>query len=432
MIFVWLNRFACLGLAIFAFFSLLKTAPAHLAIALALPATLIAMWRERRLPWSPATWLTLALALWLLLRYALQVTAGWVEPGLYDQKAVFIDWFFVLVFAMLAALPTRDRVARVHQLWLLAGAGFLVGIVGYLWTKGFMALWSDERLRFHLDRPLGIGLYAGCLAIALLGTTRQWWRVAGPWRWPVRIGAMATIALFVQVVISTQNRSNMLGVVVLLACLLIYALMRAYRSPHPRRRRRILALSAAGLITTVLIVGANLEAITGRFMQERRAMLTAVESGLQNAPAASVTVRLRLWQYVLERFPEHPFIGHGFGDLRDVIDRDLRPRGGLLQGERYDHVHNSYLQTLWTQGLIGVALWGALSVALIAGAVRAGRRNRRVGALLPAMWGILIYTAVWAAFDYRLSHPDMRFFTIVLLLSLRLMGQADEAGRTDP
>jgi O-antigen ligase len=411
------------GLVLFALFSLFKTAPGHIGIALALPAGLLGLWQQRRAPASAAGWLALALALWLCLRYGLQVVAGQVETGLYDQQAVFIDWAFVPLFALLAAVPGGDRLARLRWLWLLAGAGFLVGVLTYLWGKGFAALWSGERLRFHLDRALGIGLYAGCLAIALIATAQLWWRRPGPWRWPVRIGAMLLIALFLQVVVSTQNRSNLLGAAVLIACATGYWLLHALRHGEARMRRRLLAGGLLALLLTATGIGINREAITARFMHEQAAVEAVLENGLEEAPAASATVRLRLWQYVFERVPDAPLIGHGFGDLRDVIDRDVRPRGGLLPSERYDHVHNSYLQTLWTQGLIGVALWAALSLALIADAVRAGRRDPRVRALLPAMWGVLIYTAVWAAFDYRLSHPDMRFFSLLLLLSLRLMGQ---------
>jgi O-antigen ligase len=431
MIVTWLNRIGVFGLGLFALFSLFKTAPAHIGIALALPAAFVGAWQLRRQRWSSATRITLVLATWLCLRFALQGWGGMVETGLYDQKAVFIDWLFVPMFALLAAVPTDDPVARLRTLWLLAGAGFLVGILSFLWSTGFLALWSGKRLAFHLDRALGIGLYAGCLAIALIATARLWWRHQGALRWPLRILGIALIGLFLQVVISTQNRSNMLGFGVLIICAAGYWLIHILRHDDARAKRRLLVVGVVAAVVAGAAITMNFGAISARFVMERKAMTAVLDKGLENAPAASVTVRLRLWQYVLERFPDAPVIGHGFGDLRDVIDRDLRPRGGLIASERYDHVHSSYFQTLWTQGLVGIALWSALSLILILDAVRAARHNRRVSALMPAMWGILIYTAVWAAFDYRLSHPDMRFFTLLLLLSLRLMGQAGSPSTRD-
>lgn len=431
MIVTWLNRIGVLGLTLFALFSLFKTAPAHIGIALALPAAFIGAWQQRRSPWSSATRASVVLAAWLCLRFALQRWGGMVEPGLYDQQAVFIDWLFVPMFALLAAIPCDEPLARMRTLWLLAGAGFLVGILSFLWSEGFLSLWAGKRLAFHLDRALGIGLYAGCLAIALIASAPLWWRRHGVLRWPLRILAVALIGLFLQVVISTQNRSNVLGFAVLIACAAAYWLIHTLRHHDARVRRRLFAAGAAAVMVTAATISMNFGAISARFVKERAAMSAVLDKGLEHAPAASVTVRLRLWQYVLERFPDAPIIGHGFGDLRDVIDRDVRPHGGLIASERYDHVHNSYFQTLWTQGLVGIALWSALSLILIVDAVRAARHNRQVRALMPAMWGILIYTAVWAAFDYRLSHPDMRFFTLLLLLSLRLMGQAGRPSTRD-
>lgn len=49
--------------------------------------------------------------------------------------------------------------------------------------------------------------------------------------------------------------------------------------------------------------------------------------------------------------------------------------------------------------------------------------------MVPAMWAILAFTAIWSFFDFRLSHPDMRFFTILMLLSLRLLGRSDDASQ---
>jgi len=421
---VWLNRIGGIGLALFALFSLLKTAPAHIGIALALPAAFVGAWHLRRAPWSNATRITVAVAAWLCLRFALQRWGGMVEHGLYDQQAVFIDWLFVPVFALLAAIPTDDPITRLHRLWLLAGAGFVMGVATFLWSQGFFSLWSGKRLAFHLDRALGVGLYAGCLAIALIATASLWWRRSAPLCWPRRLLTISMIGLLLQVVISTQNRSNILGFAIVIVCAVVYGLLHTLRHHDAGARRRLVTAGAVVLVLAVATISMNFGAISARFVLERAAMTSVINNGLDTAPAASVTVRLRLWQYVLERFPDAPIIGHGFGDLRDVIDRDLRPRGGLIPSERYDHVHNSYFQTLWTQGLLGVVFWAALSIILVADAMRAARHNRRVRALLPAMWGILIYTGVWAAFDYRLSHPDMRFFTLLLLLSLRLMGQA--------
>ena len=424
-----IHRIGVFGLGLFALTSVWKTAPGHIGIALCLPAVALALWQRRRLPWDAASALTALVALWLCARYALQTWGGLAEPGLLTPKEVFIDWLFVPMFALLAILPCEDPVRRLRRLWMLAMLGFTFGVISYLWQRGLGVLWSGERLGFHLNRALGVGLYAGAFAVALIATARIWWSVAGTLRWPARITGVALIALNLEVLLTTQNRSTYLALAIVAAGAVAIAVWRTLRNRNARPGQRRLALGLIGALLAGLLLAGNLDAVQQRIEAERTTIETVLTDGLDAAPAASVTVRLRLWRYVLQRFPDAPWIGHGFGDVKDIIDRDVRPVAALNEGERYDQVHNSYLQTLWGQGLIGTALWLALSLVLIRDAVRAARSDRQRQMLLPAMWAVLAFTAVWAMFDYRLSHPDMRFFSILLLLSLRLLGQRESTGR---
>lgn len=425
----WLHRIGVFGLGLFALTSVWKTAPGHIGIALCLPAVALALWQRRHLPWDAASALTALVALWLCARYALQTWGGMAEPGLLTPKEVFIDWLFVPMFALLAILPCDDPVRRLRRLWMLAMLGFTFGVISFLWQRGLGVLWSGERLGFHLNRALGVGLYAGAFAVALIATARIWWSVAGTLRWPARITGVALIALNLEVLLTTQNRSTYLALAIVAAGAVAITVWRTLHNRNARPGQRRLALGLIGALLAGLLLAGNLDAVQQRIEAERATIETVLTEGLDAAPAASVTVRLRLWRYVLQRFPDAPLIGHGFGDVKDIIDRDVRPVAALNEGERYDQVHNSYLQTLWGQGLIGTALWLALSLVLIRDAVRAARSDRQRQMLLPAMWAVLAFTAVWAMFDYRLSHPDMRFFSILLLLSLRLLGQRESTGR---
>ncbi len=414
-----LERLAVAGLSLLAIASVYRTAPAYIGLGLCLPGALAACWDARTQKPDTVVILVAALVAWLSLRLALQLGAGIGTPGLVDPADDVRNWLYILVFAPLAALPCADPVARVRLLWLLAMAGFCAGIASFLAFSGVGALWSGERLGFHLNRPLGVGLYAGCFAIMLLFTARLWWNAGGRWRWPLRFGAIALIALFVQVVVGAQNRSNYLGalaVLVFAAASAIAQLLRRERHPG-----HIAAAVVLGFALLTAVTMPNLDTIAQRSAAERSALSSVLNAGLADAPVASVTVRLRLWQFALARFPQAPLLGHGFGDLSPVIDRELRPQGGLNELESYDHMHSVYLQLLWSQGTIGFALWAALVCLLALHAARAARERPERQALMPAMWATLIFIAVWAAFDYRQSHPDMRFFTILVLLSMRLL-----------
>jgi O-antigen ligase len=411
------------GLYLLAFASLVATAPAHLGAALALPAALASLAARRRQPWDGVAGLTAALAAWLLLRYTLQ-TGGLGEAGLLKPEAALVDWLFPLLFAPFALIAAEDRLRHLARLWLLALAGCTAGVAAYLLERGPAVLWSGARLGFHLDRPLGIGLYAGCFVVLLLGTGRLWWQAPGPWRWPARAGGLALLALYVQVLITAQSRSTYLALVAALAVLGTGALLlRRHRGGH-QGWAGAARMAGLGVVLLAALVVANRGVIGERLAAEREVVSTLDRQGLEAAPASSITTRLRLWHFALDSFPEAPWIGHGLGSLVEVVSDRLGGRTTLMEGERYDHLHNSYLQLLWSQGLVGLALWGGLLIALLRDAVRAAGSDPRVRALLPAVGGGVTFVALWACFDYRLSHIDTRMFTLLALLSLRQLGVA--------
>lgn len=426
------GRSGVLGLWLFAVFSTWRTAPAYIGLALCIPSMLVMAWQQRGKQLDSATLLCIALVLWLSGRYALQ---QWMEigtPGLLDSAGDFRSWVLILLFAPLATLCRRPAAHHVRNLWILSMAGFSIGTLGYLYENGLDILWSGHRLGFHLNRPLGAGLYAGCFALALALTVGQWWGSmrCGNMTIARRIIGIGLIALFVTVVIAAQNRSTYLAAVVVALSSAAILFARLIRSRQGMKGKVTVAATVASIALLSIVAASNLDLFRERSAIDQDAVAATIRKGLDEAPITAATIRLRLWQFSIENLNNAPLIGHGFGDLSEVIDQRLRPQGGLSDVERYDHLHNGYLQTIWSQGLVGLLLWTALIAVLVRDALRAAKQQPERAALVPAMWTILAFTAIWAFFDFRLSHPDMRFFTILMLLSLRLLGRTDDASRT--
>lgn len=421
------------ALLLFALASVWQTAPANLGLGFALLAAGFALrqhWQKGDRP-DAVGYAAILLMVWLSLRIVLQ-GFGLADAALVRPAAGYVDWLAPLSFVLLASLMSPAHWRRwLCLLWLLALAGCTIGVLGFLLAKGPMILWSDQRLGFHLNRALGIGLYAGVFLILLVASARYWWQVASPWRWPVRVLALALILLYGQVQFSAQNRSTWLALLIVVLVALPWWGWRMRRSNALGWQRLVLLSLVIGGILVMAGI-ANRNALQARLGAEHDVVRTISETGLSSTSYSSISARLRLWQFVLTRWPDARWMGHGFGGMQETVDAFGRGIAHRPDEERFDHVHNSYLQTLWTQGVIGVALWTALIVLLLRDVHRAARFNAEVRALLPALWAALGFVALWACFDYRLSHPDMRCFSILLLLSLRLLGQAGTEGSTAP
>lgn len=421
-------RLLTLGLGVMALASVAKTAPAFIGISIALLAVLIGLVSGYRPRWDSVEIVVAIIALWLTARLLLQ-HFGVGEPALLRPWRDFTDWAWLLTFVALGA-HRGDPIRRVRLLWLLAMGGFALSVGGYFAAHGFGPLLAGERLGFHLRRPLGVGLYAGAFFLMLLFTATQWWTIRGPLRLPARVAGTAMMLLSLLVLVAAQNRSTWLGLAVVGAAASVGIAARAVKAnPDPLRRLSAVSLGLLLLVGIGLLVKVPLETRTS---VETQALTTLLTEGLADTPATPITVRLRLWTFVLTQFPRAPLLGHGFGKLEQVLERELRQGAPLQQDERQDHVHSTYLQVLYGQGLIGSALWGALIVVLLRDLTRAARRDAEVRRLLPAIWAVLTFTGVWALTDYRLSHPDMLFFSILLLLSLRLLGRSNHASQPIP
>lgn len=421
----WLDRIGAAGLFIFALATVFKTAPGHYGLALALPAGLAALARAGRAGWDTTARLTAVLALALTVRYALQ-RSGFGAPGLVDPAGGFLDWLLPLLFLPLAAMPAAQGLGRLAALWLLALLGHMAGVLGFLHERGVAVLWSGERLGFHLERPLGVGLYAGAFLLLLLATGKHWWNKPGPWQWPIRGLGAALLAMQFQILLAAQNRTTYLALPLALAVVAATVLICARSRPGFSLRQTLLAW---GLVLALGggLLAANHDMVDNRLAAEHETVTTLQQEGLEAAPITSITIRLRLWRHALRDLAEAPLLGHGFGGIHGLADEDPSGRDAPPGKGRYDHFHNSYIQLLWSQGLIGAVLWGALIFLLVRDVARQAHRSEAVRELLPAVAGMLAFVAIWGCFAYRLPHPDMRFFTILLLLSLRLLGQAPRA-----
>jgi O-antigen ligase len=102
-----------------------------------------------------------------------------------------------------------------------------------------------------------------------------------------------------------------------------------------RRRGKVLIVSAAGLVLAAFsgLIAAYFQVYTN--------------SGNQ---AETLTGRIGIWAYILDRALERPWFGHGFDSVWKVV-----PPFGLDQFEAW-HAHNELLQQFYAYGVVGIIL----------------------------------------------------------------------------
>jgi O-antigen ligase len=102
-----------------------------------------------------------------------------------------------------------------------------------------------------------------------------------------------------------------------------------------RRRSKVLIVTAAGLV---------LAAFSG--------LIAAYYQVYTNSgnPAETLTGRIGIWAFILDRALERPWFGHGFDSVWKVI-----PPFGFDQFETW-HAHNELLQQFYAYGVVGIVL----------------------------------------------------------------------------
>jgi O-antigen ligase len=135
-------------------------------------------------------------------------------------------------------------------------------------------------------------------------------------------------------------------------------------------------------------------------------------------PRTSVGYRLDVQVFGLQRWLERPWLGWGAGASEYLISHSNNPRllhpskGGSL--DWMDHLHNSYLETLASFGIVGTGLLAAAGGLLIRGLIQSYRAGRVPLDYFLFLLGGLLMTAVWSLFDFRLLHGEWRAYWLLL------------------
>lgn len=315
------------------------------------------------------------------------------------------NWYVAaLIFVIFATTLRTERDVRLVVAAFVFGAVMSVSIG--LAATGLQpvdsaietATHTEGRLKGGSSDPnyLAAGIVPAIVLAAGLATTTR----SALWRWAIGM-AVAVLAIGLA---ATQSRGGFLALIAAAAAALVLV-----------RRHRMQIL--AGLALLAGFVALMLATTPGAW--ER---VTRMDGGGNG--------RSDLWTVAWRVGQEHPVTGVGISDFAAEAHRYVRRPGQLTEAaqivDRPHVAHNTYLQVLTELGVVGLALFVALLLALLTITYRAARDLSARGqpALASLASALFVAQLAWLVALFFISAAGDRRLWVLLALGAVLRGLA--------
>jgi len=320
---------------------------------------------------------------------------------------------FLFAAPFVTYLAFRD--GRTRELGLrVFGVGVLGAVLIGLWeTSGAIAVGAFPT-EYRPDGTLGHYMtYAGALmlAIPLLLTLREGW--VGVWHRILAAGALMLVGL-------TMTRSAWIG------CLVGYSVYFGCRfvrgtGPQAASRRGGRVFAGVSLTIAIILAATLMLSLAGpELLYERGASIFSLDNPTNLDRLAMAATGLRI-------IAAQPLLGVGPGLMERVYPAW---RVDWAVKESNPHLHNDLLQIGAERGLLGLATWTWLMIAIAVGAWRVLRYAGafgKGGAEARAALGCLAAFLTMGLFEYNFSDSEV---LLILLFAVTLpFAASDDIGR---
>ncbi|MBC6441175.1 MAG: O-antigen ligase family protein [Rhodospirillales bacterium] len=338
-----------------------------------------------------AVWLTLAI--WLVAVFA--------SPDIAESARIWLRMVALLMLATVFGVILRERpdLNRLVHRALVAGGCVCValGLVAVLVTPELFASLRGYGDDLHVHNiAAGVLKHYGT-AVACMMPVVLWagWREGVPRGGPWRLAAIVFQVLAVALLFTLNNRSGLgaggLGLGVMGAWL-------------AWRQLGLKGLLAVACIPAVLIVAVMLDSVRNNQIEP----VLGLPLWLIDAH------RQAIWAFALSQFGDNPLFGLGINML-PTVDGATQIVEGSTAEILPSHPHNAAIEVLVETGAVGFAAMAATLVLLLAGGLRALRRQDAAGAALlglsVAFWfaSLLSYSfwSLWWQATYVLLLPPV-------------------------
>ena len=334
-----------------------------------------------------------------------------------DPHAAAVAWlkgaaYFCVFILTLLLVNSRSRVKKLAYVWVFAGLALSVyGVLMHLAEVthiyfdtpiahgGSASATYANRNHFagYLEMVLaiGIGLLIASLKEGRHETWKQFFRGLIELVFSPKIRLRLYLSVMVIALVSTHSR---MGNTAFFSSLLIAGAIGLAMSRHATRSTVILLVS---------LIAIDLFIVGSWFGVEKLAQR------LEQTTLQDVEERQDPSQFALQQIRHYPVFGSGAGSFYTVFPRYR----GAGVAAYFEYAHNDYAQLTAENGLIGIALLGAIVVVSLLVALRAQWQRRdplmrgMAFASIMGVTAILIHSSV----DFNLQIPANAMMFVVLL-----------------
>ncbi len=341
---------------------------------------------------SPVVWTMAGYFAWLFC------TSIWsINPTLTIYKLVVVALFSA------AALGISRHLTLLELTQMLSGACLVMMIVGVIAEMALGTFNPIGEYRFTgTTHPNTEATYASIVCLSA-------WTYAGENRKRRWLSAGAFSLAFILLIL-TKSRTS------LAAMLIALVAMQALRLRGGKRLMFLTAiLLASGIgLTTISFVG----------RQFQNDLSSAAAMG-RTEDLGSLTGRLPLWEFLLEKVNDSPLIGQGYLAFWD--SERIEFLSDLFNWE-IPHGHNMYIDVLLDGGLVGLLLFVSMYLVGIVVSARYYLRTGEPGATI--LFGILVFAAIHGCTESLFKM--FGFSSFVMISMLLRMAWVDPSRRDDP
>lgn len=273
-------------------------------------------------------------------------------------------------------------IARPYR-WVLLMLS-VVGLAGYLVTTIGDSYWprafAGQRTDFGIHNAQHTAMFFGAALIGIACFIARMVKASSPpWRGALIFIVVISFAIVAFGFFATQTRAAWLGILLAYIIGLVTLARLTRRKCDPQRGKRLrktIFVLTLFLLLGILLAGLNApERMNAPFGNQSLSVDQYITLPDYNSdPRTSHGVRLLSWRLALEWLKERPLMGWGPGSAEDLIDQSDRFSDSFK--EHFGHLHNSFIESLVANGLVGSAILLAMLIWVGRATVIAHRKAR--------------------------------------------------------